>query len=307
MSLLRFSFHALGTRCHLQCAGVASALAERWACASADLLRAREARWSRFRADSLIGRINAQAGDGAWHVLDPEDEALLDWCDGQWRMSAGAFDPTVLPLCRLWAAGDPDPEALAATRDRVGWQRVERRPGAIRLPLPGMGIDLGGAGKEWLADRVLALADDCAIDHVLVDLGGDLAVRGHPPQRRGWRIGLADPENPANHWSTIDLAGGAVATSGHSHRSVWRDGRRLVHLLDPRSGRPADTGVEQVTVFAGTCAVAGGLASRACLETPDAALALLQAAGVRGVIHGRGLRFAGDAGAVLNRSSESAA
>ena len=237
--------------------------------------------------------------------MQAEDEALLEACASAWRASAGACDPTILPLSRLWLGESaPTPDELATTCALVGWPQVERRAGAVRLARHGMALDVGGIGKELLADTLLRLADDHAIDDILIDLGGDLVARGRPPGRRGWRIALADPADAARSWACVTMAGGAIATSGHGQRSVWRDGRRIAHLIDPRSGRPADTGVEQVTVLAADCVSAGRLASRACLESPAAAEALIAAAGVPGTIHAvDGRRLVGGVARLLEPAS----
>jgi FAD:protein FMN transferase len=220
-----------------------------------------EARYSRFIADSLIGRINAAAGKH-WVEVDPETEVLLNLCQEMIFFTRGAFDPTALPLIRLWnwKANPPvlpDETAIKAARQLVGWRKVQRRKGAIFLPQEGMCLDLGGIGKEYAVDRVLALALERGIANVLVDFGQDVRVHGSPPGRSAWQIGLQDPKDVERCWGAVAVTNHAVATSGDYFRSFVHQGRRYGHIIDPRTGYPADNGTLSVSIIAPHCTIAG--------------------------------------------------
>src|SRR6185312_9503662 len=153
-----------------------------------------EARYSRFIPDSLIGRINAAAGEH-WMEIDPETERLFQLCHELFFFTRGSFDPTALPLIQLWNWKQnpktlPDAQAIRAARELVGWNKVERRPGGIFLPQRGMGLDLGGIGKEYAVDCVMNMAVQHGIENVLIDFGQDVRARGCAPDKRFWRIGL---------------------------------------------------------------------------------------------------------------------
>jgi thiamine biosynthesis lipoprotein len=224
-----------------------------------------EARYSRFIPDSLIGRINSAAGKH-WVDVDPETDALFNLCQEMIFFTRGVFDPTTLPLIRLWnwkanPPVIPDAPAVQAAQDLVGWRKIQRRPGAIFLPREGMCLDLGGIGKEYAVDRVLTLVLQRGIESVLVDFGADVRVHGEPPEKGAWHIGLEDPKNPGHVWIGVAVTNHAVATSGDYLRHFLHQGRRYGHILDPRSGDPVNNGILSVSVIAPHCTVAGILST----------------------------------------------
>jgi len=224
-----------------------------------------EARYSRFIPDSLIGQINAAAGKH-WVDVDPETDALFNLCQEMIFFTRGVFDPTALPLIRLWnwkanPPVVPDAAAVQAAQELVGWRKIQRRRGGIFLPKEGMCLDLGGIGKEYAVDRVLTLVLDRGIRSVLVDFGADVRVHGEPPEKGAWHIGLEDPKNPGHVWTGVAVTNHAVATSGDYLRHFLHGGRRYGHILDPRSGYPVYNGILSVSVIAPHCTVAGILST----------------------------------------------
>ena len=239
-----------------------------------------EAQYSRFIPDSLIGRINAAAGQH-WVEVDAETEAILNLCQEMVFFTRGVFDPTALPLLRLWnwKANPPVIPAapdVAAALELVGWRKVERRPGAVFLPRPGMSLDLGGIGKEYAVDRVTGLAFQHGLANVLVDFGQDVRVHGEPPERGAWHIGLEDPRNPGKCWSGVAVSKHAVATSGDYLRHFSNGGRRYGHIIDPRDGYPVNNGCLAVSVIAPHCTLAGILSTAAFVLGPQAGLELIR-------------------------------
>ncbi|HSU65889.1 MAG TPA: FAD:protein FMN transferase [Tepidisphaeraceae bacterium] len=238
-----------------------------------------EATYSRFFGGSLVGRINSEAG-GDWIELDDEAEKLFSACDRMHAISKGAFDPAALPLLRLWDWKADPPRVprdaqVSAALELCGWQKVLRRPGAIRLPFAGMGIDLGGIGKEYAVDRLVELARARGIHDVMVDIGHDLRVSGTSPGTDAWYIGLEEPGEPGRCWTGIRVTDHAVATSGDYFRSFERNGRRYGHILDPRTGEPVNNGCEAVTVIAPNCTLAGVLSTAAYVLGPNEGIALI--------------------------------
>ncbi|MCW5560017.1 MAG: FAD:protein FMN transferase, partial [Verrucomicrobiae bacterium] len=188
------TFQALGTQCRMLLSGPASTAAR--ALESAVLWVAGfEAKYSRFLPTSLVSRINAAAGREPV-ALDPESEHLFGLCHELHFLSRGLLDPTALPLLQLWnwkanPPALPTDAQIEAARSLVGWKQVRRSPGCIFLPRPGMGLDLGGMGKEYAVDQVTLLLLRSGVPGALVDFGADIRVFGAPPdQRLGWHIGL---------------------------------------------------------------------------------------------------------------------
>ena len=169
------TWSALGTRCEVQYAATSAAQAQSFETAAVAWVAAFEAKYSRFLPDSLISRINAAAGR-APVAIDAEMEGLLALCDRVHFMTQGVLDPTALPLLRLWDYKAPSPRLptdveLAAAQRLVGWKKVQRTPGHVFLPEPGMALDFGGFGKEWAVDIVAQIARDHGLTAALVDLG----------------------------------------------------------------------------------------------------------------------------------------
>jgi len=147
----------------------------------------------------------------------------------------------------------------------VGWRRVVREPGQVRFAQAGMGIDVGGIGKEYAVDRVTEMALALGIRNVLVDFGHDVRAHGSPPEGGVWRVGLEDPCDPGRCWGGVALQERAIATSGNYLRFREYGGERFGHLIDPRTGYPAATDCGAVSVVAPTCTEAGVLASCAVI------------------------------------------
>jgi thiamine biosynthesis lipoprotein len=239
-----------------------------------------EARYSRFIPQSIIGQINATAG-GGWMQVDAETEELLALCDQMYLLTRGVFDAAALPLLKLWdwkasPPRVPDANAVALAASLCGWDKIHRSHRGIQLPLAGMGIDLGGVGKEYAVDQVLNLARQRGMSDILVDIGQDVRVSGQSPGKDAWYIGLEEPDDPGKCWACVRLTDHAVATSGDYFRSFTRDGRRFGHILDPRTGEPVSNGCQAVTVIAPTCVTAGILSTAAFILGPEEGLNLIQ-------------------------------
>jgi thiamine biosynthesis lipoprotein len=275
----RLTFHAMNTSCGVQFRTLEPALARDFQTEVLRWVAGFEARYSRFIEDSLISRINAAAGR-EWVEVDEETDALLTLCQEMNFFSRGVFDPTSLPLIRIWnwkasPPVIPDDAAIRAARELTGWRKVQRRPGAIFLPREGMCLDLGGIGKEYAVDRVLTLALQRGLPNVLVDFGNDVRVHGLPPGKPAWHIGLDDPRNPGRCWTGVAVTDHAVATSGDYIRHFTRDGRRFGHIIDPRSGFPVSNNCLSVSVIAPSCTIAGILSTSAFVLGPKDGLSLI--------------------------------
>ena len=283
------SFQAMNTLCRVQFYTGASSLAREFQREALDWVAGFEARYSRFIADSMIGRINAAAGQH-WVEVDAETDALFNLCQEMIFFTRGVFDPTALPLIRLWnwkanPPVIPEPAAIRRAKELVGWTRVQRRPGAIFLPREGMSLDLGGIGKEYAVDRVLTLALQRGLENVLVDFGADVRVHGRPPEKPAWHVGLENPQHPGQCWTGAAVTNHAVATSGDYLRHFLHQGRRYGHIVDPRTGYPVNNGTLSVSVIAPHCTVAGILSTTIFVLGAKEGLPLLGACpGVEGAI-----------------------
>jgi len=238
-----------------------------------------EAHLSRFRPASELSQLNRAAGGDL-----PASDVMLQVIEhalSAARASGGLVTPTVLDA--LTAAGyDRTFEAVAASNQPVGSARVpdwrtlklDAKACTIRLPR-GMHLDLGGTAKGWAANE--AMRRLAAFGPALVDAGGDIATSGAMTNGDGWPIAIADPFSPDDDLAMLTLVGGAVATSGKDFRRWERNGKLQHHIVDPRTGQPAETDVLSATVIAPTAMqaevaakVALILGSRAGLEWIEA-------------------------------------
>lgn len=266
--LRRLTFPAMGTTCEVQYAAPrGSSQAQEFERAAVAWVAAFEAKYSRFRADSLISRINSAAGS-SWIDVDAEAETLFELCDTLYTMTQGVLDPTALPLIRLWNYKAENPRVptaneVGAARALVGWKKVQRQRGRIYLPERGMALDFGGFGKEYAVDQVAQLAIDHGLTAALIDFGHDLRAVGAPPGRVAWHIGLEDPKNPGRADGSIGVTNRGVASSGDYIRCFRVGEKRYGHIIDPRTGWPVANGCVQATVIAPTCLQAGVLSTAA--------------------------------------------
>lgn len=268
----RGRFKAMASPCELLVEGADEAQARvLLEAAAAEALRI-EAKFSRYRDDSVIAMLHRSRGEPV--AVDDETALLLDYAAACHAMSDGLFDVTSGVLREAWRFDGSDrvPKAdrVRVLVERIGWHKLHWQRPKIVLP-PGMEIDLGGIGKEYAVDRVLALLRSQAALPMLVNFGGDLAVSGLRADGRAWQVGVERPD--AQQRSAVlrlDLSAGALATSGDARRYLLKDGVRYGHILDPRDGWPVRGAPRSVTVAAGRCTEAGTLATLAMLQGPRA-------------------------------------
>ncbi|WP_235839964.1 FAD:protein FMN transferase [Derxia lacustris] len=257
-----------------------------------DLVIAQMSVWD---ADSDLSRFN-RAPAGHWQTLPEPLFEVLDCALDLAARSAGAYDPTVAPLVRLWGFGAGQPrderpqrpppraEAIAEARARMGWQRLQldRERRALRQP-GGIELDLSSIAKGHAVDRVVACLAALGIRDALVDIGGELRASGQRPDGQPWRIAIEPPdltfdaELPPR---VLALREQAVATSGDSWHVFECDGRRYGHTLDPRSGWPLAHRLAAVTVLHASCMRADALATWLAVLGADAGLALAERLGI---------------------------
>jgi len=231
------------------------------------------------RADSPVGELNRRGRSR----LRPEAIAVLQEALEIAALSAGAFDPTVLPLTALWSFDTggrlPEPVEIEHALERTDYTRLRiDAAGEVTLP-EGFGLDLGGIAKGAVVDLLSEVLDARVGANYLIDAGGDILVSGLKDGDKPWVIAIRHPRDPRGLAGRLSLGsrGGkiAVVTSGDYERYFDQDGRRYHHILDPRTGYPA-RGPASVTVIAGSCARADALATAAYVLGPEGGLALLQ-------------------------------
>lgn len=257
----RVEFHALGTPCAIQFRLENEKKALQFLNEALAWLSQFEAKFSRFRPDSMISQINAAAGN-SWVSIDAQMSQMLDIADDLYRLTDGILDPTMLPLLKVWDWKKihtqlPQERDIETARALLGWDKVERKVGKVFLPLAGMGLDFGGFGKEFAVDQIVQIARKYGIVDALIDLGRDVYGMGGNGLHPFWHVGLEDGNNPGSCWGGVAVSGFALCTSGDYARRFEYKGKRFGHILDPRSGWPVANGMRAVSVCAPSCLQAG--------------------------------------------------
>ncbi len=242
---------------------------------------------STWRDDSALSKLN-RAEAGLWVEVGPEVCQVLTEAKRVAEASGGAFDPTVLPLVRLWGFRQgtvtlPDSLALISVLESVGHPNLELDlpGGRARLVAAGAAVDLGGIAKGHALDCAARAMLKAGAEGGVIDLGGNVLVFGNGPGRQ---VGIVDPLRKNALLATIPLKDAAAATSGQYEKYLTIKGRRYGHILDPRTGWPVSPGVS-VTVVSKRAILADALATAAVVLGPEAGLALLEKTdGVEGVL-----------------------
>ena len=263
-----FRFAAMASTCEVRIGALGQRRAALLAAQAIAEVRRIEAKYSRYRVDSVVSRINASAGSARPVAVDGETARLLGFAADLFAASDGLFDITSGTLRKAWdfrSGRLPQPGEIDALLPLVGWSQVQWDGASIALPHAGMELDFGGFGKEYAADRAATLLQQLGVRSGLVNLGGDIRLVGPRPDGSAWRLGIQDPRDDERLLAQLPLATGALATSGDYERFFERDGRRYCHVLDPRTGWPVGHW-RSVSVVAPACLAAGALTTVAMLK-----------------------------------------
>ena len=243
-----------------------------------------EARLSTYRPDSELSVLNESRPSGWFEI---SDALCTELADAQ-RLSAttgGAFDPTVAPLVELWGFGasgivvtPPPAEAIEAELSAVGYEHLEldcNRPAALkRAPLS---VDLSGYAKGYAVDELAELLERYGVNNFLVELGGELKLRGSNADGELWSVAIErPPPGGRSVQSIVRLTDVAVATSGDYRNFFEHEGQRYSHTIDPRTGRPVTHSLAQVTVLADSAAEADAMATALLVLGPNRGLAFAE-------------------------------
>lgn len=241
--------------------------------AAEETLRALDAKLDRHDETSTVSALNR---DGT--VEDAELAQLTDIAQTIGALSGGAFDPTVAPVMDAWDfTGDaphvPSDEELSALLAHVGLEKLSVDGNTIALS-DGAQLDLGGIAKGYAADLLRAQLEKEGVTSATLDLGGDVFVMGRKTDGSDWRIAVKDPADTESYLGIVSAADKFIVTSGVYERYFEENGVRYHHILDPKTGCPAESGLVSVTVLCENGAWADALSTACFVLGPDGALAL---------------------------------
>lgn len=244
-------------------------------------LREYEQQYSMYVPTSQISRINEQAGKDYTEVSQ-QCLALLEKAIEVSAQSAGLFDITVAPLTQLWDITAenprvPQPQAIEQAKQLVDYRDILIDGNRVMLRYPGQAIDLGAVAKGASCAIVRQVAQEYEIKTGYVSVGGNLIVLGNDPQGEDFRFAIRDPQGDASEYiATLSLTGSTMATTGAYERWFEQDGKRYHHILDPRTGYPAESDLLSVSVISEDGMLADCMSTALFIEGKQAALQRMQ-------------------------------
>ncbi|MDJ0939528.1 MAG: FAD:protein FMN transferase [Woeseiaceae bacterium] len=242
------------------------------------VLTASEQLMSTYIADSDVSQFNA-VRDTDWVSVSPELCTVVELALGLSEMTGGAFDVTVGPVVNLWGFGPvesltepPDDQSVDTALESVGYRRLGadcERP-ALRKEVPDLQVDLSAFGKGFTVDKVAHVLDTYGITDYLVEIGGELRMRGLNAAGKPWAIAIETPRLDGRSVQSIaDLTDTGMATSGDYRNFFEHNGTLYSHTINPSTGRPVTHGAASVTVIAESTAFADAMATALLVMGPE--------------------------------------
>ncbi len=264
---------------------------------SMEEMRRVEQKMSSFFPGSEVFRINKEAlleekkgplSAEQWIPVSNELFSLLKESVHLSQLTRGTFDITIYPLWKIWKFKGENPEVpgkgeIERVLKFVNYGGMILKDGKISFAKKGMGIDLGGIAKGYAVDAAVKILKKKNIKSAMVNAGGDMYVLGRK-QGRLWRIGIRHPRREGEILGTIEVEDEAIVTSGDYERFFFSGGKRYHHIINPKTGYPADE-CQSVTIVAKEATFADGLATGIFVLGPKKGMALIEnLEGVEGVI-----------------------
>lgn len=198
--------------------------------------------------------------------------------------SAGAFDITVYPVVALWGIGTdqarvPSESEIAAQLKYVGYNDLILDPDeqSVFLKRTGMGLDLGGIAKGYAADRISKMLKSMGVESGIINLGGNILAMGSKADGSAWKIGIQNPMSDRGEYIGIaEVVNQTVVTSGIYERYFEMDGKRYHHIMDTKTGYPADNELAGVSILATSSIDADALSTTCFVLGTEKALEFLK-------------------------------
>ena len=232
---------------------------------------------STWRENSEISRFN-QSPEQTWFPLSADTYFVIELAQKISQQTQGAFDITVGPLVDLWGFGArasddqiPDEAQIKQALAKTGYQHLRLNPKEhkIKKQIP-LQINLSAIAKGFAVDRLAELLDAQGYTAYLVEIGGEIRVRGRKPDGSYWKLAIESPIPQARQaYQILTLTDEALATSGDYRNYFENQGQRYSHIIDPTTGKPITHNLESVTVISATTAQADALATALMVMGPE--------------------------------------
>ena len=234
---------------------------------------------SPFNKQSIITHVNNNDSlevDGLFTEVFHTAERI-------YNESHGAFDPTVAPLVNAWGFGfkkgmNIGDTTIDSLRKLVGLSRIRLEDKRVVKADERIMLDFSAIAKGYGSDCVARVLDSCGIQNYMVEIGGEVVVKGHNKNRNPWGIGITKPMDDSlsvnqELQTVLRLTDCAVATSGNYRNFYYKDGVKYAHTIDPRTGYPVQHSLLSATVIADNCMRADALATAFMVLGVDSAIA----------------------------------
>jgi len=245
---------------------------------------------STYDSDSELSRFN-HSDTNDWMPVSAPLFAVLTAALEIGRQSSGAFDITIGPLVNLWGFGPenraqdiPNADEIAATLERTGHDKLmlDETARAVRKTRADVYVDLSAIAKGYAVDQLAAILERHGVEHYMIEIGGEIRVRGDNAQQKPWRIGIDKPQTHDHAvQKVLTLDNAALATSGNYRNYFMIDDRRYMHVIDPATGWPAESRLASVTVLAETCILADAWATALLVLGLERGLAMAEQLGLQ--------------------------
>jgi FAD:protein FMN transferase len=225
-------------------------------------IRRIELKYSRYKPDSFLSKINGIGKQGGSVSVDDETAMLIDHAFKAYTISDGLFDVTSGIFRRIWHKDItqlPSDKEISKIKALVGLEKLKWKRPLLTFPVAGMELDFGGVCKEYAADRAANYCKEVGIENGYVNLGGDFSIIGCNPDGSPIRLGVINP-NGVENIAVLGISKGGKANSGIYGEKRIIDGKKMTHIINPKTGWPIH-GLPAVTVVADTCLEAGMLST----------------------------------------------
>ncbi len=229
--------------------------------------------------NSEISRLNSKAFNN-FIQLSPDLLSVLKKAIYYARLTSGAFDPSILPLKQLWDFRNrsinlpiPSPSSIQRILKRVNYKYIVVSGNRVKFTHKNVALDLGGIAKGYIIDRVGSLLKQNGVRNALINIGGDVLAFGKNNKRK-WRVGIQHPRKSVKLIKIINLSDASVVTSGDYERYFIKNQTRYHHILDPKTGMPANKCIS-VTVISNTAMDADALSTSIFVLGPLKGLKLI--------------------------------
>lgn len=204
---------------------------------------------SSVNAESEIYKLNNSGSP----ELDSESAALIKRSVELCGFTGGSLDVTVYPIVEKWGFIDknykiPSQSELDSLLKNVGYEKITVNGNTVQVP-NGSKLDLGAVAKGYAADKSREILSESGVTSAILNLGGTVLAYGKKPNGENWRVGITDPESTETYMGVLECADKTVVTSGNYERYFEQNGKRYCHIINPKTGYPADKGVTSVTVI----------------------------------------------------------